>query len=431
MISAVGVVGTNYGISALNKGSGALSITTTGAVYGKYNSGIAAKNYGASLTISAATVVGGNYGVASGAKGDGIYALNQGSGALSITTSGPVSGFGAGIEARNAGTSLTISAAGNVSGGTFGVYAANQGSGALSITTVGQVVGGARGIFARNYGTSLSINAAGASGVVEGIGAYNHGSGSLTITTTGTVSGGSIYGLIGKGYQSGQGVTIHAQNVAGGTYGVVGVDYGHGVLSITTTRTVTGSNGTGIFAYSAYGSGVTVKTYGPVTGSVNGVYAKLGAYGQAAAPVGALSITAAGSVTGTTGAGIYALNFGQAGSTTSITVTSTGFVQGRIAGVLAYSKYGAPIAITNNGVIQNLSGASTDVAIATNGGPATIVNNGAITGEVNISGPVASAMTNNGTWNVTGGTNAFGGADTLTNAASGKIVAAASGAMIR
>ena len=275
-------------------------------------------------------------------------------------------------------------------------------------------VGGARGIFARNYGTSLSINAAGASGVVEGIGAYNHGSGSLTITTTGTVSGGSIYGLIGKGYLSGLGVTIHAQNVAGGTYGVVGVDYGPGVLSITTTGTVTGSNGTGIFAYSAYGSGVTVKTYGPVTGSVNGVYAKLGAYAQAAPPVGALSITAAGSVTGTTGAGIDALNFGQAGSTTSITVTSTGFVQGRIAGVFAYSKYGAPIAITNNGVIQNLSGASTDVAIATNGGPATIVNNGTITGEVNISGPAASAMTNNGTWNVAGGTNAFGGADTLT-----------------
>ena len=295
-----------------------MSITTTGAVYGKYNSGIAARNYGGSLTISAASVVGGMYGVTAGAKGDGIYALNQGSGALSITTSGPVSGFGAGIEARNYGTNLTVSAA-NVSGGTFGVYAVNQGSGALSITTAGQVVGGARGIFARNYGTSLSINAAGASGKVEGIGAYNHGSGSLTITATGTVSGGSSYGLIGKGYPSGQGVTIQAENVSGGTYGVVGLDYGPGALSITTTGAVTGSNGTGLFAYSAYGSGLTVKTYGPVTGSVNGVYAKLGAYGQATPPVGALSITAAGSVTGMTGAGIDALNFGQAGSATSIT----------------------------------------------------------------------------------------------------------------
>ena len=139
IISAAGVVGTNYGISALNKGLGDLSITTTGAVYGKYNSGIAAKNYGGSLTISAAAVVGGNYGVGAGAKGDGIYALNQGSGALSVTTSGPLSGFGAGIEARNSGTSLTINAAGNVSGGTFGVYALNQGSGALSITTSGPV----------------------------------------------------------------------------------------------------------------------------------------------------------------------------------------------------------------------------------------------------------------------------------------------------
>ena len=55
-ITAAGVSGTDYGISTLNKGSGALSITTTGAVYGKYNSGIAARNYGGSLTISAASV---------------------------------------------------------------------------------------------------------------------------------------------------------------------------------------------------------------------------------------------------------------------------------------------------------------------------------------------------------------------------------------
>ena len=80
-------------------------------------------------------------------------------------------------------------------------------------------------------------------------------------------------------------------------------------------------------------------------------------------------------------------------------------------------------------MIENLYGVWTDIAIATNGGPATIVNNGTITGEVNISGPAASAMTNNGTWNVAGGTNAFGGADTLTNAAGGTIVAAASGAI--
>ena len=36
------------------------------------------------------------------------------------------------------------------------------------------------------------------------------------------------------------------------------------------------------------------------------------------------------------GAGIYALIFGQAGSTTSIIVIFTGFVQGKTAGVLAY-----------------------------------------------------------------------------------------------
>ena len=151
------MAGANYGISALNKGLGALSITATRPVYGNYNAGIAAKNYGTSLTINTAAVVGGSDSVA-----DGIYALNQGAGALSITSNGPVAGSGKGIEARNYGASLTINA-GAVSGGTIGVYAVNQGSGALSITTTGQVLGGARGIIARNYGTSLSINAVDAS----------------------------------------------------------------------------------------------------------------------------------------------------------------------------------------------------------------------------------------------------------------------------
>ena len=88
-------------------------------------------------------------------------------------------------------------------------------------------------------------------------------------------------------------------------------------------------------------------------------------------------------MTGLAGSGIYAINFGQTGSTTSITVTKTGFVQGKVAGVTAYSLYNsAPISITNFGKIQNLSGASSDLAIRAYGGPITVINNGTITGTV-------------------------------------------------
>jgi outer membrane autotransporter protein len=402
--NASAITGQGYGISATNNGGGPLSITTSGAVIGVSNP--------------------------ANGLGYGINATNNGGGALSITTTGPVTGEGgAAIYARNYGTSLTINSVGNVTGGTFGVSALNQGSGALSITTTGPVSGGADGIKATNYGASLTINAGTVSGAIIGIAGYNRGSGSLSITATGTVSGGLFYGLVGKGYQSGQNVTIRAQNVSGGTDGVVGVNYGGGALSITTTGTVTGASGSGVFARNRYGTALTVQTTGPVTGSQNGVYAKLGGYGQFTSPTGALSITAAGPVTGTGGAGVYAENSGLSGSTTTITVTSTGFVQGKSAGVYADSTYGAPIAITNDGVIQNLSGASFDVAIAASGGPTTIINNGVITGVVNLSYPGANVMTNNGTWNTAGGTNTFGGSDTLTNASTGTIFAAASGAV--
>jgi hypothetical protein len=69
------ISGNGYGINATNLGAGNLTITATGSVSGGAlqsvtASGIQAKNYGASLTISAATVVGGNYGVASGASAE-------------------------------------------------------------------------------------------------------------------------------------------------------------------------------------------------------------------------------------------------------------------------------------------------------------------------------------------------------------------------
>ena len=270
------VVGTDYGISALKNGSGALSITTTGAVYGKYNSGIAARNYGGSLTISAANVVGGMYGATAGAKGDGIYALNQGSGALSITTSGTVRGFGAGIEARNYGTNLTVSAA-NVTGGTFGVYAVNQGSGALSITTADRSSAAPRHLRQELWDLAFDQRRS-ASGKVEGIGAYNQAAASHHHVDR--VGKRRLELRRWQRLPIGAGRRDQAENPrAGGT----------GSSAWTTARRPLDHDhgrrhridGTGIFAYGAYGSGLTVKTYGPVTGSVNGVYANVGAYGQA------------------------------------------------------------------------------------------------------------------------------------------------------
>jgi hypothetical protein len=259
----------------------------------------------------------------------------------------------------------------------------------LSITATGTVTGsGAYGVSADNHGTSLTINVGSVTGAVTGIGADNFfGHDLLSITSTGTVRGNSAYGIAARGLK--YGITIQAANVYGASSGIFAYTEG-GALSITTTGTVTGTGtGTdlrltsGIYAaVTKYATALTIKTYGPVTGAQHGIFASFGET-DSREPTGALSITAGGSVTGLTGSGIYAANFGLTGSSTSITVTKTGFVQGKVAGVTAYSLYnGAPISITNFGKIQNLSGVSSDLAIRAYGGPITVINNGTITGVV-------------------------------------------------
>ena len=313
-----------------------------------------------------------------------------------------------------------------MSGGATGIYGKNTGSGDLYIKSTGSVTGTSfNGITALNYNGALTIKAATVTGGSDGIYASNYGGGDLSITTTGPVVGGSD-----------DGVNATTQS---------------GALSITTMGTVTGglatpgSNGSGIYARNYYGSSLTIKTYGAVTGSRYGVFAIFGGYGQEGQASGVLSITANGPVTGMTGSGIRAVNYGQSpydepGSSTSITVTKNGFVQGKVAGITAISKYNqAPITITNNGTVQNLSGLSTDLAIRAYGGPTTVINNGTITGVVDFrpGTPTPTArpipdpdMINNGIWNTAGGTNNFsgGGSDTLTNTATGVINAANSGA---
>ena len=109
---ASSITGDTFGIDAINQGSGALSITTTGAVVGGTDDGIYAYNSadGMDLTIVAASVTGGNF---------GIQADNSGTGALSITTTGDVLGeTNDGIYAYNASTedlTITISEGGSVS----------------------------------------------------------------------------------------------------------------------------------------------------------------------------------------------------------------------------------------------------------------------------------------------------------------------------
>jgi autotransporter family porin len=269
----------------------------------------------------------------------------------------------------------------------------------------------------------------------------------LSITTNGNVRGSAGYGIRAEASHD---VSITANRDVYGKYSGIFARSWDGAISITSAGKVTGATYDGISAYSE-NANVSISASGSVTGNRHGIYARLG-YRYEDPPAGAVAITAAGLVQGTTGAGIMVKNYGAVGygysSSTSITVTSTGVVKGAVAGVVAlsYPSYytpgaSAPITITNNGVIENLSGSPKDLAIRASSvyGDVNVVNNGTIIGTVDFRPasaqptsykPPDPSMINAGTWNTAGGTNYFSGSgfDTLTNAKGGVIMGAAAGA---
>lgn len=389
------ITGSAYGVYALNNGSGAISITTSGTVTGTTQIGVYAfnKSTGTNVTIETAAVTGGD---------DGIQANNRGSGALSVTATGQVIGGSHGISAYNGPTTsggLTIQAAA-VTGTANGISATNAGSGALSITATGDVVGtGSRGILVTNSGTDLTIRAAAVTGSTRGILATNRGSGALSITTTGDVSGQNDEGINASNTAAGTALTIAAAAVTGAQDGIRARNSGSGALSVTATGTVTGGPSfmggpgyDGIYASNSNaGTALTVET-AMVTGGKRGIYA-------INAGTGALLITASGDVTGATSHGIGANNSSNAG--TDVTIVAAG-VAGGTLGINAVNQGSGSMSITTSGAVtgamgdgisarNNGNGALTIVAAAVTGSEDGIEANNGVTGAVSIT--VSGAVT--------------------------------------
>jgi outer membrane autotransporter protein len=261
------VNGSDAGIRAQNNGSGALSITSTGQVtaiseIGSRGTGIDAYNSssGTDLTITTTAEVKG--------RGTGIQAQNNGSDALSITSTGQVTGeIHEGIDAYNSssGTDLTITTTAEVKGRGAGIQAQNNGSGALSITSTGQVTStnnymeGA-GIDADNSssGTDLTISSAAVTSFYYGIQAQNNGSGALSITSTGQVTGDGDIGIDADNSSSGTDLTISSAAVTGGYHGIDASNSGSGTTTITTAGEIRGGTGAGISTDGPAGATVRV-----------------------------------------------------------------------------------------------------------------------------------------------------------------------------
>ncbi len=329
------ITGATNGLQVTNNGTGSTTITTSGTVTG--TSGIGINTYNGTrstdLTLTASGQVSG--GTA------GIYVLNKGTGATAVTTTDEVKGGLFGIFANNSianggkgGTSLTITASGDVTGNTRGIVAYSDGTGSTTITTTGDVTAttgtaiGAK-VTRGGAGTSLTIDTSGTVfGGYNGIQAYNSGSGATTITATGPVTGNANTGIAANNSGRTTGLTINAVDVTGARFGIGATSSGSGPLTVNATGTVTatGATGTGIFVgTTGYGTvgDVTVTASGTVTGGKYGVVANNGA-GRST------KVTTTGTVTGTTGFGIGVVTGGRA---TDIIVDASAGVTGGVAGI--------------------------------------------------------------------------------------------------
>ncbi|MEM8823054.1 MAG: autotransporter domain-containing protein, partial [Pseudomonadota bacterium] len=350
-ISADNVAGGGFGIEATDYGNGTLSIITTGTVSGQANDGIFAyKSLATSgdVTISAGSVSGGD---------DGVYASNRGTGGLSVTTTGDVTATnndGVRVYQGLYGTGDVVISTANVTGGFGGIDADNLGTGSLTITATGDVVGTAEiGILAKQEnGTStgdLTISAGNVTGGGYGLYVENRTQGAIAITTTGAVTGGNYDGIELVQFSNTSGsVSLNVVDVSGGRNGIDATNSGAGATSIISTGSVSGATEDGINllqSNSAATGDVTLNVVN-VNGNEDGI--------EVINSGGALTITSTGTVIGVTDDGIQAT---QTTATEDNLTISVDTVSAGRRGISAYTgAAGGDISITATGDVTSTNG---------------------------------------------------------------------------
>ena len=392
------------GIYARNLGTGVTNITTAGAVTGTGAgySGIlaytAGNTTGLAVTQTAGTITGSAQGVYSenygkGANsvtqdggaitatvGDGVAAVNStGAGALSVTqaSGGTILGGTNGINAQNNGTGdTTIATAGSVTGtSSYGVEAYNASTaGALNVTqTAGSISGGLQGVYATNWGSGATAIAQSAGASITGgdaIAVQNFGAGNATITAAGAITGTAGHGIYVVNSSPTNGTLSIAEastgTITGTDSGIWAQAYGTSATTINIAGSVTGqgtvpssitggypTSGLGVYVSNDTTSGslsVQVGQSGSVTGANTGIYAEN-------AGTGATLITTAGTVTGTSGDGIYAQNSSAATALPwSIDIATSGAVLGGTNGIVANNYGQGGLRITANADVTGTSG---------------------------------------------------------------------------
>ncbi len=417
-ISANSINSKKDGIDARNYSSGELTISTRGAItastVGSFD-GISALDEGTGgVTINAS-------GAVTGAD-DGIDVLNEGGGSIAITAGGTISAAGtgvgdAGIFAQNDsdGENITIRAENAITvSGEYGIYVYNEGSGAVTVYNSGTIIGnGDQGIYIYQAGTTVAatvrrvegdddgvrirhygsetatltvLQGGSISAENKGIHATSSGSGDIMLAVAGAVTGKTEQGIYA--YQSGDGkISINAQAVGGDEEGIEARNFGSGGITIVASGGITaGSSHDGVLAYDASSGGVSV-TVSSVTGGDDGVQIINKSGGDVTATLnGSVNTTSSGAAD----AGLYIYNDSTDGDIT-VNIASAATVRGRI-GVSITNESEGSITLSTSGRISSAAAGSTGLEISSKGGDIDVTINEDVYGK-----NLAIDLTNSGT----------------------------------
>ena len=238
---------------------GDVAVNNFGNITANAGDGIRAFTYGignVTVSDSAGTITALGGSAPKNGFGDGIDARNWGPGSISVTTAGGtvINSGSSGISAVNycapsanssygvpATSQITVIASGTISSGSIPTLSGDTSAGILagydpgsSLTPLNDRVAG--NVLVQDY---ASITAAAGT---DGIRAFNGGTGSVTVfTETGAAITGGRYGIAGLTYDGGNVSIINYASVSGATAAIDAQATGGGLVSIDNYGTINGT----------------------------------------------------------------------------------------------------------------------------------------------------------------------------------------------
>ena len=323
-VSTQAVKGKQEAIKVINNVGGGTTISVAGAILSESSAGIYAKNANGTGTVSVNVLTSGTV----TGKTTGIYVDSTG-GAVTVNMAAGTTVVGEtyGIQIKQANNGNTTITATTVTGGSAaGIFAAQNGSGNVSISTSGVVsttVSGnvsATGIVAHVNSGTLNIDANGAvTGQSSGMYAWSKtdNAGNITIDVSGALTGTSEDALVLKQEGTGNISITTGSTVSGAKRGIAVVASAQQpgqTISISAKGIVTATASDAIFLDSANSTAGSIEIATvAVTGGRSGLHVTTSG-------AGSVSITTSGAVTGTNGTGIYAKGGATAGNDFTLTL---------------------------------------------------------------------------------------------------------------